>query len=121
MQGEEKKRGTLVAIDRPEGQCWIENLITAKKCYHKPTLEDLEHSLRCMREHAVVNRVLGIRLPRIACGKDFYWRGFGLLQAESDHGLYSDFDPKRRRLQRDPEVFNTYVYASAGDRACDSA
>ena len=45
VEGEVRKRGTLLAIDRPEEQCWVYILVTKDKYYEKPTTEDLEQSL----------------------------------------------------------------------------
>ena len=69
LQSEEKARGFLAAICIHDEQCWINNLITKKFCYEKPTMEDLEETLWRMKEHGIANNVLEIHLPRIACGK----------------------------------------------------
>lgn len=46
------------------------NLVTKKKCFHKPTLIDLEEALRDMvhvcREHGIKK----VAMPRIGCGLD---------------------------------------------------
>ncbi len=57
VNNEPRERGTLIAVERPEEQCWIYNLVTKEKCYEKPTIEDLEQALLRMREHAIANRV----------------------------------------------------------------
>ncbi len=35
-----------------------------------PTMEDLEQSLWCMKDHDIANRVLEIPLSSFACGED---------------------------------------------------
>lgn len=46
------------------------NLVTKKKCYHKPTYESLKESLEMMREHLDFLGVTKLAMPKIASGLD---------------------------------------------------
>lgn len=46
------------------------NLVTKKKCYHKPTYESLRESLEMMKEHLDFLGVTKLAMPKIASGLD---------------------------------------------------
>lgn len=46
------------------------NLVTKKKCFYKPTLEDLEEALKDMKEVCLERGVTKLAMPRIGCGLD---------------------------------------------------
>ena len=46
------------------------NLVTKKKCYHKPTYESLRESLEMMREHLDFLGVTKLAMPKISSGLD---------------------------------------------------
>jgi hypothetical protein len=46
------------------------NLITKKRCFHKPTLDDLKEALIDMRACCQERAIQKIAMPRIGCGLD---------------------------------------------------
>ena len=46
------------------------NLVTKKKCYHKPTYDSLREALECMRDEMETLGVTKLAMPRIASGLD---------------------------------------------------
>ena len=49
---------------------FIYNLVTKEKYYGKPSYESLRQALEKMKEHAVMNKVTEICMPKIGCGLD---------------------------------------------------
>merc|ERR1719461_1358027 len=49
---------------------YVYYLITKERYFHKPTYDTLTASLETMRNHAVVNEVKHIAMPKIGCGLD---------------------------------------------------
>ncbi len=70
VESESSRRGSLIAILEEADQCWIYNLVTKDLCFQKPKVEDIRESLVLMREHALLNGVLEIHMPRLAAGLD---------------------------------------------------
>jgi hypothetical protein len=46
------------------------NLVTKKKCYHKPTYDSVREALECMREQMDMLYVTKLAMPKIASGLD---------------------------------------------------
>lgn len=46
------------------------NLVTKKKCYHKPTYESVREALECMRDQMDMLSVTKLAMPKIGCGLD---------------------------------------------------
>ena len=46
------------------------NLVTKKKCYHKPTYDSVREALECMKEQMEMLYVTKLAMPRIASGLD---------------------------------------------------
>ena len=46
------------------------NLVTKKKCYHKPTYESVREALECMKEQMEMLYITKLAMPRIASGLD---------------------------------------------------
>ena len=46
------------------------NLVTKKKCYHKPTYESIEAALETMKDIMDFNSTTKIAMPKIGCGLD---------------------------------------------------
>ena len=46
------------------------NLVTKKKCYHKPTYDSLREALECMKDEMEILGVTKLAMPRIASGLD---------------------------------------------------
>lgn len=46
------------------------NLVTKKKCYHKPTYESVREALECMKEQMEILYITKLAMPRIASGLD---------------------------------------------------
>lgn len=46
------------------------NLVTKRKCWHKPTYESLRESLEMMREQLEFLDVTKLAMPKIGCGLD---------------------------------------------------
>ena len=63
------RRGSLLALEVTD-QCWIYNVVTKDLCFHKPKEKDIRESPVLMREHALLNGVLEIHMPRLAAGLD---------------------------------------------------
>merc|ERR1719295_1017237 len=54
----------------PRQNRYVYYLITKERYFHKPTYDTLTASLETMRNHAVVNEVKHIAMPKIGCGLD---------------------------------------------------
>ncbi len=65
VESETHRRATLIAIFEEDDQSWIYNLVTKDLCFEKLRKRDLRECL-LLREHATQNRVLAIRMPRLA-------------------------------------------------------
>ena len=46
------------------------NLVTKKKCYHKPTYDSLREALECMKDEMEMLSVTKLAMPKIGCGLD---------------------------------------------------
>ena len=46
------------------------NLVTKKKCYHKPTYDSLREALECMKDEMEILGVTKLAMPHIASGLD---------------------------------------------------
>ena len=46
------------------------NLVTKKKCYHKPTYDSLREALECMKDEMEILGVTKLAMPKIASGLD---------------------------------------------------
>lgn len=46
------------------------NLVTKKKCYHKPTYESIEAALETMKDIMDFNSTTKLAMPKIGCGLD---------------------------------------------------
>lgn len=46
------------------------NLVTKKKCYHKPTYDSLREALECMKDEMEILGVTKLAMPKIGCGLD---------------------------------------------------
>lgn len=46
------------------------NLVTKKKCYHKPTYESVREALECMKEQMEMLYITKLAMPKIAAGLD---------------------------------------------------
>ena len=46
------------------------NLVTKKKCYHKPTYDSVREALECMRDQMEMLYITKLAMPRIAAGLD---------------------------------------------------
>lgn len=46
------------------------NLVTKKKCYHKPTYDSVREALECMRDQMEMLYITKLAMPRIASGLD---------------------------------------------------
>ena len=46
------------------------NLVTKKKCYHKPTYESIEAALETMKDIMEMNATTKLAMPKIGCGLD---------------------------------------------------
>jgi hypothetical protein len=60
----EYRRGDALLVDN------VFNLVTKKKCWHKPTYESLREALEMMREVMELDDVTKLAMPRIGCGLD---------------------------------------------------
>ena len=49
---------------------YIYYLITKERYFHKPTYDSLRETLEWMRNHAILNGVDEISMPKIGCGLD---------------------------------------------------
>ena len=49
---------------------YVYNLVTKEMHYHKPTYTSFTKSLQAMKNHAVLNSIKEIRMPKIGCGLD---------------------------------------------------
>jgi len=49
---------------------YIYNLVTKERSFHKPTYDTIRASIEYMRNHAVINNVSSISMPKIGCGLD---------------------------------------------------
>jgi hypothetical protein len=56
--------GDAVPIDN------VFNLVTKKKCYHKPTYESVREALECMKEQMEILYITKLAMPKIGCGLD---------------------------------------------------
>ena len=68
IQNSNPQVGSVVPIWR--GQRLICNLITKKKCFHKPALQDIFSSLTSLRSFMFAERLTVIGIPRLAAGLD---------------------------------------------------
>ena len=60
----EYKGGDSLPIDN------VFNLVTKKKCYHKPTYDSLREALECMKDEMEILGVTKLAMPHIASGLD---------------------------------------------------
>ena len=72
VENQSSRRGSLIAIleETDQLKSWIYNLVTKDLCFQKPKVDDNCESLVLMREHALLNGVLEIHMPRLAAGSD---------------------------------------------------
>ncbi|KAF4523060.1 hypothetical protein B566_EDAN013048 [Ephemera danica] len=66
------KTGELAVLPDPKDSPvrYIYYLITKPKSTDKPTIQTLESSLQCLREHCDLKNVTQLAMPRIGCGLD---------------------------------------------------
>ena len=70
------------------GSIFVYNLITKAHYWQKPTYGTLRRSLEEMKEHAAMNHVTKISMPRIGCGLDrLMWSKVKALIKEVFQGL----------------------------------
>ena len=62
------KVGEIIVLKN--GRQFIYYLVTKEKYDDRPTYEDLRKTLTKMRDHAEIHDVIGISMPKIACGLD---------------------------------------------------
>ena len=48
----------------------VYNLVTKKKCYHKPTYESVREALETMKDIMGTNATTKLAMPKISCGLD---------------------------------------------------
>jgi len=53
-----------------DGERYIYYLVTKDRYSHKPTLDNLRHSLHCAQTHCKEHGVTRLAMPRIGCGLD---------------------------------------------------
>ncbi|XP_041043458.1 ADP-ribose glycohydrolase OARD1-like isoform X1 [Carcharodon carcharias] len=68
LQNQKKKTGEVAVLQKD--QRYIYYLITKKVASDKPTYDDLQSSLKAMKNHCLSNGVLHISMPKIGCGLD---------------------------------------------------
>ena len=62
--------GSVFAYYDKSSRNWIYNLVTKYKVFLQPFYKSLRTSLTLMRNHAEMNRIQHIRLPKLGCGLD---------------------------------------------------
>ena len=62
------KAGEIVVVQI--GPRFVYNLVTKRNYWEKPTYKSLRRSLEKMKEHAELNHVRKICMPRLGCGLD---------------------------------------------------
>ena len=68
-----KDKTGLVPLDIEPGK-FVYNLVTKSKCYHKPTYQSLEKSLKALSLHVSQHGITQLALPKIGCGLDrLHW------------------------------------------------
>lgn len=77
--------GGVAVLDR--NNRYIYYLITKEKYFDKPTYQTLHSSLEAMRNHALLNDVKSLAMPKIGCGLDgLQWpKVKGLLEEVFKH------------------------------------
>ncbi len=70
VESEANVKASLIAIHFEEDDCWVYNLVTKQNHYDLPEKRDLLDCLIQMREHALVNQVLEIHMPRLGARLD---------------------------------------------------
>ncbi|GCB63224.1 hypothetical protein scyTo_0013175 [Scyliorhinus torazame] len=68
LQNQKKKTGEAAVLQKD--QRYIYYLITKKMASDKPTYDDLQSSLRVMKDHCLSSGVSSISMPKIGCGLD---------------------------------------------------
>lgn len=68
IQNTSRVVGGVVALWR--NTRFIANLVTKWRCFHKPTVEDLQRSLFALRDFMHFNNLTEIAMPEIAAGLD---------------------------------------------------
>lgn len=68
LKQQNAKVGSIAVLSKDDR--FIYYLITKAKYWHKPTMCDLEGSLRSLRTHCEANNVSQLSMPRIGCGLD---------------------------------------------------
>ncbi|XP_043543124.1 ADP-ribose glycohydrolase OARD1-like isoform X1 [Chiloscyllium plagiosum] len=68
LRNQKKKIGEAAVLQKD--QRYIYYLITKKVASDKPTYDDLQSSLKAMKNHCLSNGVLQISMPKIGCGLD---------------------------------------------------
>ncbi len=64
-----------MAILEETDQCWIYKLVTKDLCFQQPKEEAIRESLVLMREHALLNGLSEVHMPRLDAGLDrVEWR-----------------------------------------------
>ncbi|XP_032876430.1 ADP-ribose glycohydrolase OARD1 isoform X3 [Amblyraja radiata] len=68
LQNQKKEVGSFAVLQKDQRHIYY--LITKKLASDKPTYDDLQNSLKAMKDHCVDNGILRISMPKIGCGLD---------------------------------------------------
>lgn len=68
LQNQKKEVGSFAVLQKDQRHVYY--LITKKLASDKPMYDDLQNSLKAMKDHCVDNGILRISMPKIGCGLD---------------------------------------------------